>query len=114
MNFNSYLPYRKDLSYVRVTFHFSSMTDQESGAIHDTLTTSINCPDVNSITKTANGVFQKESLDTNSIVTLLQKKGFSVLPDKLEIEPHEETTLNCLPIVVIVIGLWLLGHFLLK
>jgi hypothetical protein len=90
------------------------MTNEEGSDIHDALTQSITCPDVDAVGKTVSGVFQKDDLDTDSIVTMLSKKGFSVLPDKLEIEPHEETTLNCLPIVVIVIGLWLLGHFLLK
>lgn len=101
-------------SYVRITFHFSSMTDEEGSDIHDALTRSITCPDVDAVGKTVSGVFEKDNLDINSIVALLQKKGFSILADKVDIEPHEERELNCLSIIIIIVGLWLIKKFLLK
>lgn len=119
MNFKKkfirYLPYRKMDELINVTFFFSTMTNDEAGRLHDNFNTygSWTCPHVNVSNKTVTVQFLKDNFNHDSTIALLQKDGFSVLPDKVKIEPSKEHELNCISIIILGILVYLLLKVLL-
>jgi len=111
----SYLPYKKMDELVKVTFHFSAMTNDEAGKLHDNFNTygSWTCPSVDVIKKTVTAQFMKDNFNSDSTIALLQKDGFSVVPNKVNIEPSDEHQLNCITIIILGVTVYILLKMLL-
>lgn len=107
-----WIPYKKMKDAIFVTFHFTSMTNEEAWGIHNALEASFTCPTVDPAAKTATGNFFKEGFDQNTIITDLQKKGFSVVPDKVDIGPSTEHSLNCISVLILMVITYLLFRWL--
>ncbi len=100
---------------IKVTFHFSAMTNDEAGRLHDNFNTygSWTCPNVLLEEKKVTTQFMKESFNSDTVIALLQKDGFSVIPNKINIEPSDEHQLNCVTIIILGIIVYILLKMLL-
>ncbi len=110
-----WIPYRKMDELIKVTFYFSSMTNDEAGRLHDNFNTygSWTCPHVDTTEKTVTAQFRKDDFNPDSIIALLQKEGFSVMANKVDIKPSDEHQLNCVMIVVLGVIVYILLKVLL-
>lgn len=109
------VPYRKMDELVEVSFYFSSMTNDEAGRLHDNFNTygSWTCPSVDVVKKTVTAQFMKDNFNSDSTIALLQKDGFSVVPNKVDIEPSDEHTLNCVTFIILGVIIYILAKVLL-